>query len=440
MAREGYRSPEQRYDEPREPASIEALRSLIRDDYTLQQVEHIQTLLEKGDVFMLQPFASGMLPAAGLGHGIATDYHYTWLRDQMIVATVELGCDTGNPIIGARAVEGAMRQSYSQRHRFDAIINHPPLKYYQNNRPHIRWDGANEKELDELWGHAQNDALGHFLTASDRAVTEGLVVPTNHDIAQLGLYPRYLEAIDYTTDEDHGCWEEHPKVNNSSVSIAMDGLKALIRTMRTVNVDAIDAPVSDGHMSIDRIETLIAKAQYVLDRDLPFESVQNGHRREADAALLVPVWTGAIKGEQADAVLELVLSELEGEVGIKRYHHDNYWGENRPDAEWCLFDSMVSSIYGRKYLEGNKTNPDYLQRQIKYFNRALRQVTLNPADSRLFAMPEMYHVVGDHPDGTPRYETNPNTPLLWASSNLHMAFYDMRRTLQAPRDLTSLAI
>ncbi len=444
----GYKGHERGYDEQSEPASIEALRGLIRPKYTLEQVEEIERMLVNGGTFILQPESDGTLPAAGPGNGV-TDYKERWLRDQMQVADVEFAC--GDADIAVGVVKAAMRQSLTQRRRFGAIINNPDLKHYQNNRPHIRW-GANERELPEEWGHAQNDALGHFLRVQHEAIVRGHISMTDDDITQLGYHARYLEAINYWEDEDHGCWEEQPKRNNSSISIAKQGLEALIRTMGRINEDAITIPEPNGRMSIDRIEELVDKARHVLDRDLPNECVQGDKWRGPDAALLIPVWTGAIKGPQADEIVQYVLQGskgvtkfndwhehipgLKGELGIKRYHNDKYWNGGL-DPQWLLFNSMVSSIEGRKHQQDWDSKSEQLQ--VDYFNDSLMQITTNPNNPTMFAVPELKHVAG-WDNGNPIWEVNPNTPLLWAAANHKMMIHDMKESLRrgAAKDDSSL--
>ena len=128
--------------------------------------------------------------------------------------------------------------------------------------------------------------------------------------------------------------------------------------------------------------------------------------------------------DRARAILEDIATHLQGDYGIRRYLGDSYWfpdykknvsprertadvSDNMgkrdanvklgEEAQWCIFDSIISVIYGERYLElegkrnlelegkrnleltgKRKHAPDeaawLLQRQTEYFNRAVGTV------------------------------------------------------------------
>lgn len=145
-------------------------------------------------------------------------------------------------------------------------------------------------------------------------------------------------------------------------------------------------------------------------------------------------------------ILNNVIKKLKGDYGIRRYIGDSYWSADYKDklkpeqrtidvsedmssrdsllqigqeAQWCIFDPIISVIYGKKYQKTNKK--EYLELQTKYFNRSLAQLT--PEDSPFggFKCPELYYLENGN------YVPNDATPLLWTQANLWIAFKFMEQ-------------
>ena len=95
--------------------------------------------------------------------------------------------------------------------------------------------------------------------------------------------------------------------------------------------------------------------------------------------------------------------------------------EEGTEAQWCLFDPIVSVIYGLKY-QATKQK-ELLDKQIRYFNRALGQITNVNEGVRSFKCPELYYLESRE------YRTNDNVPLLWTQANLLMAFHALENSL-----------
>ena len=77
------------------------------------------------------------------------------------------------------------------------------------------------------------------------------------------------------------------------------------------------------------------------------------------------------------------------------------------EAQWCLFDSLLSVIYGER---------SQLAEQIEFLNRAIGQITNG------WACPELYYLR----DG--RFVPNEHTPLAWAQANLAIALHALGRS------------
>ncbi len=114
--------------------------------------------------------------------------------------------------------------------------------------------------------------------------------------------------------------------------------------------------------------------------------------------LIVPL--GLVKGGLADTIQEDVRAHLMGDYGSRRYLGDSYWCADykevfseddrtsdfsddqasrdqylKPgqEAQWCIFDSIMSVIYGQRFLE-SRQDAD-LETQRFHLDRALSQLT-----------------------------------------------------------------
>jgi phosphorylase kinase alpha/beta subunit len=91
------------------------------------------------------------------------------------------------------------------------------------------------------------------------------------------------------------------------------------------------------------------------------------------------------------------------------------------EAQWCIFDPIVSVIFGKQYQ--NTHHASDLQQQIHYFNRSLGQITGNNSQFRAYQCPELYY----REQG--EYVPSDATPLLWTQANLILALKEMENSL-----------
>ena len=151
--------------------------------------------------------------------------------------------------------------------------------------------------------------------------------------------------------------------------------------------------------------------------------------------------------ETEDAILNLVQARLRGEVGIKRYAGDSYFCQDydewfspaqmssdfserldfrdallQPDceAQWCIFDPLLSVIYGYRFLADRSDRASF-HKQLHYFNRSLAQLT--PAGQ----CPELYFLKHGS------YIANVHTPLAWTQANQALALYLMEQSIGEDR-------
>ena len=415
------------------------IAQMMRAAYAAADIAAIDQFLEAHGALKLKIKPNGLYGAVTTDEEhIESGYTYTWLRDTVAVSVFQL--ETGNADIAAKTMTTLQAYFAKHRARFIGIIDGTADKNDKMQRPHIRFNGDTLEEVDQEWGHAQNDALGYSLWLACKLANEGHMPIDDATLADIWcLFPLFFRAVEYWQDAENGHWEEAPKIESSSIGAAMAGLIELKKFMngRTVTANGTDVTPA-------LIDDLIAKGREQLDAFLPWETREGlpGARRADGATLFLIYPLGVVTGEQADKVIATVTGELTGENGIKRYIGDSYWcadykklmsadelttctGQEDRDrhlkpgteAQWCIFDPILSAIYGSRYLDNGDAAD--LARQTHFFNRALSQIT---ADAKC---PEAYYVE-DSTKGI--YVPNDQTPLAWTQANLGIALEYMKRT------------
>ena len=416
---------------------------LIAEDYTVESVTKIKEAIAAHGTHEIRPVAHGLFPASGSQPpDSVTGYQNVWVRDNVMVAnSLRLRGLTKSALA---CMQGLTSFFQKQVPRFREIIDDPVrvLKEDANRRPHIRFTSDDLSELPEKWPHAQNDALGQALWFRMVLGNSGVLAMTPEELKVYSLFPEYFEAIEYWHDNDSGAWEEGRKTNNSSVGAVVAGLEELHKYLTSANGKSSAGVSSSSGTKIPRIEKLIASGRARLAETLPFEAPPG---RLADSALLFlihPLGTVRSRSMQ-DAIMKLVQARLKGDHGIKRYANDSYFCQDydewfspsemssdfsdRSDfrdaflqpnceAQWCIFDPVLSIIYGQRFLEDPSDVASY-QKQVHYLNRSLSQVT---ADGHC---PELYFLKKG------RYVPNAHTPLAWTQANQALALHLLEKSV-----------
>lgn len=420
------------------------LQYLIAEEYTPESLAKIREALEAHGTHRIQPVAHGLFAATAVSSANSVSgYHNVWVRDNVLVAnSFRLRGELAHAVA---CMQGLSQFFAKQRPRFLDIIQDAThkLKNDVQRRPHVRFAASTLGELPEKWPHAQNDALGLALWFRFVLANSGALPLTAADWKFYELFPRYFEAIEYWQDQDSGAWEEGRVVRNSSVGAVVAGLEEMREYLRAPekrkNGDDVCAPPD----ALAKLDQLIAKGRARLDATLPFEAPPE---RLADSALLSLIHPlGVVRDIAAqDAILSLVQARLKGEIGIKRYAGDSYFcqdydqwfapGQMSSDfsermayrdallqpgceAQWCIFDPLLSIIYGERFL-ANPSDAESFRRQVHYFNRSLRQLTPEGC------CPELYYLkIGE-------YVPNDHTPLLWTQANQALALHLMERSVK----------
>ena len=268
----------------------------------------------------------------------------------------------------------------------------------------------------------------------------------------LALFPKYFDAIRFWEDEDSGHWEETRKNEASSIGVATAGLIELRQLLKTSGKKR-QFRYQGSVVGIDLVEKLIDEGSSKLGEILPYECIQVDPltNRKYDAALLFLIFPmNIVDQEMADTILNNVISNLQGEYGVRRYIGDSFWSpdykkklppetrtadfsqdiskrgsmiERGDEAQWCIFDPIISIIYGQQY-QRHPNESYFLHQQSKYLNRSLGQLTGAESIYGEFKCPELYYIENGKrvPDDA--------TPLLWTQANLWMALHYMEKSLR----------
>ena len=411
----------------------------IREDFLAEDAHRVLAFLEERGTFRFPTLKTGLFSAAA-GDGAEFDvsgYRSVWVRDNVHIAHAHWVW--GETDKAAAAMASLMSFFVKHRHRFaDAIAgrsdpNEPML------RPHIRFDGERLEELNEKWSHAQNDALGAFLWLYSKLAIAGHVKPSRNEAIVLADLVEFLRVVRFWQDEDSGHWEEVRKVAASSIGAATAGLITYREWLGSPEGLGLEVG------AIQLADELCQQGLSQLQAILPWECRQDDptrHRRH-DAALLFLIYPYRIADEtQADEIASDVTSHLLGDHGIRRYLGDSYWCADYKDklvadqrtadfsdnlaerdrllepgleAQWCLFDPILSIHYGLRHQRTGEA--DDRRQQLHHLNRSLGQLT--SADSRFGAhrCPESYFRERG------RYVPNDICPLLWTQANLKLALW-----------------
>ena len=422
-------------------------RHLIAEKYSLDDLARIEEILDSYRSHEILPIAHGLFAASpSQASDSVTGYQNVWIRDNVMVAnSFRL---RGQLVPSIACMKGLTLFLETQRPRFREIIDDPTraLKEDANRRPHIRFTAQSLGELPEKWPHAQNDALGHALWFRFTLANEGSLPLTSEDYEIFRLFPDYFEAIEFWRDEDSGAWEEGRKVNNSSVGAVVAGLEEMRKYISASSPVRAPGVVSISTARSQQLDILIQKGRKRLVTTLPFEAPPDRLVDSAVLFLLHPMHVVESRSVQ-NAILNLVQARLKGLFGIRRYAGDSYFCQDYDEwfspsqmssdfsdrldfrdaflqpnceAQWCIFDPLLSIIYGQRFL-ADPSDRGSFAKQIHYFNRSLAQVTPGGL------CPELYFLKQG------RYVPNAHTPLAWTQANQALALHLAKKSVEVSR-------
>ncbi|WP_437224017.1 glycoside hydrolase family 15 protein [Planctomicrobium sp. SH661] len=413
----------------------------LSDRPSAREIDGIVSFLTERGAFRFPTISTGLFSAAAAENPEfrLTGYQYIWTRDNCHIAHALWV--TGEKEMAIRATQALLAFYLKHQQKFLDIITGKVDPSEPMNRPHIRFDGETLSEIDVRWAHAQNDALGYVLWLSCRLIRAGDLHPTPEQLELFHLFARYFAAIQFWQDEDSGHWEETRKIEASSIGPVVAGLTEL----RAYLADHPSVPIDPVLLN-----DLIAQGRRALLEILPAECIQPdpSQNRKYDSALLFLAYPlSIIDDELTSQIVEQTVEHLAGPIGIRRYLGDSYWCANYRDllspevrttdfsddmsardsllkpgeeAQWCIFDPIISIIHGRNYLESG--DPRDLERQVAHLRRSLKQLTDEHSRFPAYRSPESYFL--EHGQWIP----NDITPLLWTQANLRLALHWMKKS------------
>ena len=429
----------------------EQLLDYMTDRYDLTSLRRLRRFLDGEGTFRFAPLRTHLFSAAAVTRStVQSGYQHVWVRDNVHVSHAFY---VTNRVRASVHIMSALMQFFLQhRRRFEDVIHGKADATDPMSRPHVRFNGVTLQESRQTWAHAQNDALGYFLWMYCTLACTGVLKPSRDEVETLTLFPRYFEAIRSWADEDSGHWEETRKIEASSIGAVVAGLGKL-RAFFASGLPKTRLHDTRSGGSVSFLKALERRGRTELDKILPNECIQKSpaKRRRTDAALVFLVYPLEVVGDAMGArILKDIAESLEGPYGIKRYVGDSYWAadyknklgasqrtvdfshnmEQRnklltpgQEAQWCLFDPVVSAAYGRRFQRTGRK--EYVNQQTYYFNRSLGQVTGKVMGVQEFQCPEAYYLERG------RYVPNDQTPLLWTQANLLVAIQLMEQSLSA---------
>jgi len=375
----------------------------------------------------------------------ASGYQNAWLRDNAMVAYSRWVC--GDADSAAKTTRAMAAFLATQAEKMERIIAKPWRKEVVQQRPHIRFDARTLKEIDQVWPHAQNDALGYTLWLRFKLANEADFAPDSSELEMFAVLARYFAAIQFWKDRDSGAWEESRKLNSSSIGAVTAGLVEMAKYAQGSGKNAASGKLqlSGTKSSKISLQTLIAHGKKTLAAQLPFEAPPE---RLADSALLFLIFPLEIvaDGKMRHLITSMVRARLAGPHGIRRYVGDSYFCQDYDrwfppeerssefssrlevrdaflqlgcEAQWCLFDPLLSVIYGKAF-QNRPQHRELLELQVEHANRAIAQL-----DER-GRCPELYFLKNG------KYVPNEHTPLLWTQANLALALECLQRSAEKP--------
>jgi phosphorylase kinase alpha/beta subunit len=389
---------------------------------------------------------SGLFSAvADGGRNPHSGYQRAWLRDNVHIAHARWR--GGDPLAALRCLEALLSFQKKTKARFEDCIAGRADATDPQQRPHVRFASDSLEEVDQRWAHAQNDAVAYVLWLAASMWKEGEFAPRDEDLELFALHVAYYRAIEFTSDEDSGHWEEARRVKSSSIGVVTAALDVLLEAIAAEGLRELR--VANERIPRGEIETLAGEGRRALEKRLPAESPGD---RDSDAALLFLLTPlDLLEGPLAEVVLNSVLTDLMGDYGIKRYVGDSYWcGDYRrllpeeqlssdysddtrerdrllrpgEEAQWCIFDPVLAIEYGHRHRRSG--DPEDRRRQIRHLRRALGQITGPGEWCPEGLCPEAWYLQS-RDEGV--YRPNDQTPLGWTQANLGWALANFAPTL-----------
>lgn len=415
--------------------------------------------LECHGALTFTPYSSGLFPACLLPPQLAeaTGMGMAWLRDNAHIAYAL--SNAGQDVLAAPVGRAMLNILHGASNKLSRIQlgTFDPQDY--SHRLPVRVNGETLRSDNEK--RIQNDAVGYAIWLVSTLIARKVLKAGDEDLRILAQTVDYFGAIKYWQDEDDGHWEEDRHIHASSIGAVMAGIRATQRLFSQCHYE--------HKLPFDQLyESGNAALMALLDRGITEKSQADTNatqpnkyppkRRQHDASMLFLVEPlGILSSSVASAVVDDIEKYLVRNVGIARYEGDSYWepgfhelmtieerttfaegrlnkrnmgapsiARSHTEAQWTLFDPILSSYWGKKYL----ATGDLFDRkkQLMYLDRSLAQLT--PTNDGRLLLPEAYYYdyTNNSIDETMRLIPNDHIPLLWSQANLLTALLTFEAT------------
>lgn len=424
-----------------------------------QELKEVRTLLEqkgtldfaKAKVKDAQGRPTGTFSASAAnaaGDHSASSMFGSWFRDNALIAYGLLvngpaSTGTSDAIACIKSIADFLLQT--QCHKMELVIE--GLKDVKGDeptwmdRPHIRFLGATGKEDPKWYNHKQNDALGYFLFTRCVLALQDAMPMTGDHLKLVGQLFDYLRAIESWSDLDGGHWEEHSAQHASSIGPPLAAVRLFKQLCKDKGYLAPCKP--------DTLDLLEEKLQGELNKILPNEIIEpKDLTRDSDAALIFLCYPLKVVDDEMGLQILERMKKVYGHIAICRYRQDSYWCRDYKDtqddptkhftdeelkardallkpgeeAQWCLFDPVVSAYYGVLYQKHKK--PEYLKYQQLFLSRSLAAISGDDCQFGGWNACEAYYLCKG------KWESNDNAPLVWTQAMLLLAFLEMEKSLK----------
>jgi len=376
-----------------------------------------------------------------------------WFRDNCLVAYgLYISDPNGQGAADAVACVNAIAAFLlrTQTHKLELVINgHKHVKGGEDtwmDRPHIRFVGETGEEDKKWYNHKQNDALGYFLWLRSVLARDQKLPFDGEHLKLVAMIFDYLRAIESWADHDGGHWEEHSAVHSSSLGPVL----AAVRVFKAVAArEGYLVPCREG--TLDVLESRSAEA---LAAALPNEIITPASlARDADSACVFLCYPLDVVDRAMGLRIIERLRKCMGHIGVCRYRSDSYWCKDYKDrvgddptkhftddelkardallrdgeeAQWCIFDPMLSAYHGTLYRATGEAA--YLELQMLHLSRALAAITPDDCEFGGWHAAEAYYLQGSV------WRSNDNCPLVWTQANIKVALHEMKLSIEANRN------
>lgn len=387
--------------------------------------------------------ASGLFAASDIADeqlARITGMDMAWFRDSAHVGNALLERGAGDDIEKVRGVGRAFLQILHNNESLLAQAIADP------DAPRLPVRVNADTLENDTEARLQNDSTGYSVWLPGKLMQRGVLKPTADDLGIMSEVVRYLEAGEYWQQPDDGQWEEDRQIHASSIGVVVASLRIV--------AEVFDA--NDYRPNTD-FNALIGKGQDALKAILPYgetppTSMYAGRKYDASHLFLVQTLdTFQARPGLAYSEVRRIEKHLVRDIGTIRYPGDSYYapgfaemlkpGErttqaegrlekrntlgpdaerSRTEAQWTLFDSLLSAYWGNRYERFR--DPIDRQQQLHYLDRMLQQYIR--IDERNVRIPEMFQKETLGADWAP----NEHIPLIWSQANTLLALKQFERT------------